>query len=84
MNNLDKLSADNLRGIAIDTYKKYQCTYNIYQQRINVPTVLPNGDSSFSAVLIKTKRRKLDAKGEDYAKVKAEEGKARGVFSSSA
>ena len=77
---MDKLLAENLRGISIDTYKKYQCFFARADNRIIMPTTLPDGNKSFSAVLIMTKRRELDAKGAKYAKVKAEEDKARGIF----
>ena len=57
--NLDALSADNLRGISIDTYRHYGCSYDILSSRIIIPTILPDGNSSYVKVLTNSKRQEL-------------------------
>ena len=81
--NLDALSAENLRGISIDTYRKYHCRYDRADSRIVIPTILPDGNSSYVKVLTNSKRQELKdegkVEGKDFAKVIAGRG-TRGIF----
>ena len=78
--NFDKMLDSDFRGISIDTYRHYGCSYDISERRIVIPTVLPDGTKSYVKVLTQSARDSARAKGLKYAKVKAEEGKPRGIF----
>ena len=79
----DKIPTCDLRGISVDTYRRYGCSYDISERRIVIPTVLPDGNSSYVKVLTNSKRQELkDAglvEGKDFKKVIAGKG-TRGIF----
>ena len=79
---LDKLPSYDFRGIDIETYRHYGCSYDEKQRRIVIPTILPDGNKSYSAVLTNSKRQELKDEGtaeKDIKKVLAGGG-TRGIF----
>ena len=77
--NITKLPLDDRRGLSMTILEKYHCGYDLKTRRIFIPTVLPDDNLSYVAVLTKSARKELDAKGTEYKKVKAGNG-TRGIF----
>ena len=81
--NLDKMLDRDFRGISIDTFRRYHCRYDRADSRIVIPTVLPDGNSSYVKVLTNSKRQELKdegkVEGKDFKKVIAGKG-TRGFF----